>query len=177
MLRPFRAGDTAMLHEAIMESFDELSRWMRWCGEGYSIEDTSGFIKARDDAWANDVEYSFAVFDRLTGIFQASVGLNFVNRSYQMANLGYWVRTSATGLGVASRATRLVARFGFEQLKLQRVEIVAAVDNLASQGVAKKAGAVREGVLRKRLVTKDGPRDAVLFSLVKEDMNHLTLDI
>ena len=88
-----------------------------------------------------------------------------------MANLGYWVRTSATGKGIASRATRLVAGFAFEELKLQRVEIMAAVGNIASQRVAEKAGAIREGVLRKRLLNDDRPLDAVLFSLIEEDLS------
>lgn len=87
-----------------------------------------------------------------------------------MANLGYWVRTSAAGRGVATGATRAVARFGFEQIGLKRIEIVAAVNNLSSQRVAEKAGAVREGVLRKRLLIRGESHDAVLFSLVAEDL-------
>jgi RimJ/RimL family protein N-acetyltransferase len=87
-----------------------------------------------------------------------------------MANLGYWVRTSAAGRGVATNATRAAARFGFEQLGLRRIEIVAAVDNIPSQRVAEKAGAVREGILRQRLLIRGKSMDAVLFSLVREDL-------
>jgi RimJ/RimL family protein N-acetyltransferase len=87
-----------------------------------------------------------------------------------MANLGYWVRTSATGHGVATTATRLAARFGFEELGMQRIEIVAALDNIPSQRVAEKSGAKREGVLRRRLLIRGESLDAVLFSLVPEDL-------
>lgn len=170
LLRPFSAEDVVPVHEAIIESFDELSPWMRWCNKDYSIDDTSAFIMSRDEAWKNDLEYSFAVVDHKTGIFRASVGLNFVNRTYQMANLGYWVRTSATGQGIASCATRLLAKYSFEQLRLQRIEIVVAIENLPSQRVAEKAGAIREGVLRKRLLNQDDSIDAVMFSLVAEDL-------
>jgi RimJ/RimL family protein N-acetyltransferase len=55
-------------------------------------------------------------------------------------------------------------------LKLIRIEIVAAVGNLASQRVAEKAGAVREGVMRKALLVRDTAHDAVLTSLIEEDM-------
>jgi RimJ/RimL family protein N-acetyltransferase len=98
------------------------------------------------------------------------VGLNFINRVHQFANLGYWTRTSASGKGIASQAARLVALFGLEQLGLQRIEIVAALPNLASQRVAEKIGAVREGVLRKRLRIRGEAEDAILFSLVREDL-------
>ena len=64
----------------------------------------------------------------------------------------------------------MAARFGFEELGLHRIEIVAAVENIASQRVAEKAGAVREGVLRKRLLIRGESQDAVLFSLLPEDL-------
>ena len=96
--------------------------------------------------------------------FLGGVGLNFINRVHQVGNLGYWVRSSETGKGVASRAARLAAQFGFAQLGLHRIEILAAIPNLASQRVAERAGAVREGVLRKRLLIRGVPHDAVLFT-------------
>ena len=79
-------------------------------------------------------------------------------------------RTSAAGRGVATRAARLAARFAFEQLGLNRIEIVAAVGNIPSQRVAEKASARREGVLRNRLLINGESLDAVLFSLVPEDV-------
>jgi RimJ/RimL family protein N-acetyltransferase len=63
-----------------------------------------------------------------------------------------------------------VAKFGFAELGLQRIEILAAIPNIASQRVAEKAGAVREGVLRKRLLIRGVSQDAVMFSLVAEDL-------
>jgi len=64
----------------------------------------------------------------------------------------------------------LVARFGFDELKLRRIEIVAAINNKASQRVAEKAGATREGILRNRLVVRDKVYDAVMFSLIPGDL-------
>jgi ribosomal-protein-serine acetyltransferase len=68
------------------------------------------------------------------------------------------------------RGSRLAARFGFEELGLQRVEIVAAVENVSSRRAAEKAGARREGILRKRIVLYGVTHDAVLYSLVAEDL-------
>ena len=52
-----------------------------------------------------------------------------------------------------------------------RLEIVCALGSEASQRVAEKAGAVREGVLRDRLVLHDRPCDAVMYSLIRSDRN------
>jgi ribosomal-protein-serine acetyltransferase len=64
-----------------------------------------------------------------------------------------------------------VARFGFEELKLNRIEIVVATGNHRSQKVAEKVGAVCEGVLRRRLMVRETIYDAVMFSLVPADFD------
>jgi ribosomal-protein-serine acetyltransferase len=170
LIRTLREEDVSALFEAARESIAEVSPWLPWCHENYSIEETREFIASRELASEGGEWYSFGIFEKDGGRFLGGVGINFINRVHQMANLGYWVRTSAAGRGVATSATRAVARFGFEQLGLQRIEIVAAVDNIPSQRVAEKAGAVREGVLRKRLLIRGKPQDAVMFSLVPEDL-------
>lgn len=171
LLRTYREGDAPLLFEAVRESIPEVSRWLPWCHPNYSIEESREFVASRHGAAQGDEHYSFAVFDtsdprRLLG----GAGINFINRVHQFANLGYWVRTSAAGQGIATRATRVAARFGFEQLRIQRIEIVAAVKNVASQRVAERAGAVREGILRNRLLIHGEPQDAVMYSLLRRDL-------
>jgi RimJ/RimL family protein N-acetyltransferase len=171
MIRPLRAKDIPAEYEAVCESIPEVSVWMGWCHPGYTIEETTAFIMSREEAWKNDTDYEFGIFDAATGKFLGGTGLNFINRVHNCANLGYWVRSSATGRGVASRAARLAARYGLEHLRLQRIEILAAVGNHPSQRAAEKAGALREAVLRKRLLVNNEPQDAVLYSFVAEDFN------
>jgi RimJ/RimL family protein N-acetyltransferase len=169
VVRPYRDDDINAVFEAARESIPELSQWMPWCHSNYAIEETTTFILSRPEAWERDAEYGFGVFNQSDGRFLGGVGLNFLNRIHQMANLGYWVRSTETRRGIASRATRLVSRFAIEHLGLQRVEILAAVGNLPSQRVAEKAGATKEAVLRKRLRLHGEPVDAVLYSLVIGD--------
>jgi ribosomal-protein-serine acetyltransferase len=170
LIRPFRAEDINPMYEAVRESIKEVSPWLPWCHPDYRIEDTSAFIMSREDAWRNEGEYGFAVCDVKSGELLGGVGISQVNQIYKCANLGYWVRTSCVGRGVASSAARLAARFGIEELGLQRIEILVATGNHASQRVALKAGAMREGVLRKRLLINGEPQDAVVYSLVAEDI-------
>ncbi|MEK6223196.1 MAG: GNAT family N-acetyltransferase, partial [Chloroflexota bacterium] len=84
-------------------------------------------------------------------------------------NLGYQVRTSRLGEGIATEAAKLVVRYGFEKLMFQRIEIVVRIDNVSSQKVAEKLGAVREGLLRNRLQINGTPWDAYMYSLIPND--------
>ena len=170
LIRPLRIEDADAAYEAVRESINEVAPWLPWCHPDYSREDASAFIRSLADAESGLQDYGFAVVDKQTGAFLGGVGLTQINRIHQMGNLGYWVRTSRTKRGVASAAARLMARFGFRKLGLQRLEIVVAIGNHASQRVAEKAGARREGVLLKRLLIHGQPHDAVLYSLVAEDV-------
>lgn len=170
LIRPYRAEDVDALYEAVRESIPELAAWMPWAHPNYSIEESRGFVLSRDAAWANEEEYGFGIFEAASGKYLGGVGINQFDRGHQRANLGYWVRTTAAGRGVASTAAREVARFGFETLGLVRIEIVAAIENIASQRAAEKTGARREATARKRLIIHGEPHDAAVFSLVAEDL-------
>ena len=58
-----------------------------------------------------------------------TIGLNAIDRLNRWANLGYWVRTDRVGQGYVTRGAALVAGFGFGELGLGRIEVLAAVGN------------------------------------------------
>jgi len=80
------------------------------------------------------------------------------------------VRTSQLGQGTATAVTLLLAQFAFNELALNRVEIVVAKNNIASIRVAEKAGALQEGTLRKRITVRENIYDAFLFSLIPDNI-------
>jgi len=169
-LRQFALDDVPSLFNAISESMTQLSAWMVWAHPHYSMEDTQAFVLKCRPGWEKGEQYSFAIVDVQDGQFLGSVGLSAVNRAHGFANLGYWVRTRKTRHGVATSATRLAARFSFETLALNRVELLVPTANIPSQRVAEKAGAKREGLLRKRLRLNAIAHDAFVYSLVAEDL-------
>jgi RimJ/RimL family protein N-acetyltransferase len=128
------------------------------------------WMESREQAWENGDEFDFVVYDDQDVSPLGVCGFNSVNRIHNFANLGYWVRTSRTGQGVASAATRLVAEFGFSQLGFTRLEIVAAAGNMASQRVAEKVGATKEGIERNRYIVHGKIHDAVMYSLIPDDL-------
>ncbi len=169
LIRRMTESDIQPLYEATLESIDELRRWMPWCHPDYTIKETTEFVRSRADAWTSDEERSFLIVDCKTGGILGGCGLNRFDRDYACANLGYWIRTSAAGRGTGTAATCLLARYAFEKEHIQRIEILVAVGNLASQRVAEKSGATREGVLRHRLNVWGTYHDAILYSLLETD--------
>jgi ribosomal-protein-serine acetyltransferase len=167
LIRGYEPDDAEALWEAVRESVREVSRWLPWCHAQYSRAEAVEWARSRGPLAAQGLEYAFAIVGP-EGRFLGGCGLNQINRIHGLANLGYWVRTSATGQGVATEAVRQVAEFAFASTDLVRLEIVCAVGNDASQRVAERAGALREGTLRHRLLLHGRPVDAVMYSLVRE---------
>ncbi len=173
-IRPYRMEDVEALFEAARESIREIHPWLPWCHPGYTLEESLGWVTSRPEAWATGQAYSFVMTDAETGRFLGGCGINQIDWTNRLGNLGYWVRRTSMRRGVATKATRLAARFALEELGLHRVEIFAALKNVGSLRVAEKAGAKREGTLRKRLWLHDRAHDVALFSLVREDLSQET---
>jgi RimJ/RimL family protein N-acetyltransferase len=169
LLRPYCTSDAATVYEAARESVHEVGMWLPWCHAGYSMKESKNWIKLCAKSWEEGTAYEFAIFDSRTGQYLGGCGLNHIDPAYKTANLGYWVRTSQTKHGVATTAAVLLVRFGLAELKLNRIEIVAAVGNSQSQRVAEKAGAKREGILRNRILLEGRAHDAVVFSFIPQD--------
>ena len=171
ILRPLEPADAELLFEAIIESVDALSPWLSFIHPRYSIKETREWLSKRNMEWENGIAYDFAIFDSKNGRLLGGCGMNDVSDKYKMANIGYWVRTSEIGRGIAPAATRLLAKFAFENVGLNRIEITVDVDNIKSQRAAEKAGAKREGILRNRICFGHTPRDIYMISIVPHDLS------
>ena len=167
-IRPFREADGPELYESVRESMAALSQWMPWCHPDYSLSEAQEWIGKQIVAFESRDEFHFAIVsgdDRILG----ACGLNGIHRENRLANLGYWVRTSQSQRGIASQAARLLADWAFQNTELNRLEILVAIQNLASLRVAAKIGGVWEGELRGRLQIRDAMHDAVMFSIIRSD--------
>lgn len=172
ILRKYEINFAPLLYEAALESHGgEFSRWMPWCHENYAIDESRSFIEKVVENWQDEKEFGFAIFDARTEEFLGGIGLNQPSKAYKFYNLGYWIRVSKQNRGIVSEATRVLAKAAFEDLPINRLEILSALENIPSQKAAEKSGATREGVLRKRLVIGGRVHDAVMFSFVREDFN------
>jgi ribosomal-protein-serine acetyltransferase len=166
--RPYRPDDAPALLAAVRESIDSVGRWLPWCHAGYGEAESVAWIAQCTDAWARGDHYTFGVFEGTE--FLGAVGINHRNREHNFASIGYWMRTSRQGQGVTPRVGRFVAKFGFEQVKLNRIEIVAALENRASRRTAERIGGRFEGIARSRLIVASQAVDAAVYALAAGDV-------
>jgi len=80
------------------------------------------------------------------------------------------VRSGSAGRGFASEAAREITRWAFEELDLQRIEIVLGTQNEKSRRLAERIGAQFEGIARKRLRINQLNLDACIYSLLPGEL-------
>ena len=166
-LRPYYLGVEEDLLRAATESRQALSEWMSWMHPGYSMRDVESWVEIAIAAWDAGSAYEFVIYDLEEERAIGSCGLSNINRIDLVANLGYWVSSSRSGVGAATAAAKLIWAFGIGTAGLNRLEIVVAVGNAASRRVAEKTGAIDEGVQRSRLRVGEVVHDAHMFACLR----------
>lgn len=163
LLRPFEENDA---EEVFTSSQDpEILRWMPWASaQTMQLAVDWCTTHAHPDP-ARAMNFAIIAGDRFAG----SIGIGRTDWTDGRAEVGYWIAPWARRKRYAVEATRGVAAYAFEK-GMHRIELLAAVTNYASQGVAEKAGFTRESVLREAMLISTGRVDAVLYSLLASEL-------
>jgi ribosomal-protein-alanine N-acetyltransferase len=110
------------------------------------------------------------------GIFTSEGALvgeiaHFKGKTATTREIGYFLfEQQARGRGYTSEAVRLLSDYLFRRsAEINRLEILMAVDNLASEKTAQKAGYIKEGRLRSYLYMNGDYHDAYMYSLLRSD--------
>jgi ribosomal-protein-alanine N-acetyltransferase len=91
----------------------------------------------------------------------------------QAATLGYWMGAPHAGKGRMTRAVAAVVRFGFDSLRLHRIEAACIPDNAPSIALLERNGFEREGFARAYLKINDAWRDHILLALLEGEAKRL----
>jgi ribosomal-protein-alanine N-acetyltransferase len=165
--RPLSLDDAEPLAAILVENRDFFSpyfpAWQEWM---FTVE---GQRRALDDLLARQRAgtHEPRVILDATGVVVGRINLNDIVRgAFQSCHLGYWLAESATGRGLATRATAELVDHAFSGLGLHRVEAGTLVDNVASQRVLERNGFVRFGLAPAYIKIAGRWQDHVLYQRV-----------
>jgi RimJ/RimL family protein N-acetyltransferase len=111
----------------------------------------------------------FAIALKANGQVIGTMGLRDIDYDHCQAELGFWVGIEWWGSGFATEAARIVVRYGFNELKLNRIHAHHMVRNPASGRVLEKVGMKREGLLRQKVRKWGVFEDIVALAIIRED--------
>lgn len=97
-------------------------------------------------------------------------GFTSINREVGKAETYLFADPFQLHKGVGTRAKKLICKFGFEELGLNKLYFVTNEDNYASIRVNEKCGFKLEGRMRQEYLTKDGElKDRLYYGLLKTE--------
>jgi RimJ/RimL family protein N-acetyltransferase len=114
-------------------------------------------------------DYVYGIFSADESEVVGGTGLH-TRHGEEALEIGYWIRASRAGEGLATEASAALTRVAFELCEVDRVEIRTEPANERSMRVPLKLGYLEEARLRRRLPMGEAGelRDAIVFSLFRE---------
>ena len=171
VVRCYDPRDAPLLKEAVDSSLAHLREWMPWAhADPQPIEEKVELLRNFRGQFDLGQNFVYGLFSRDESELVGGSGLH--TRVGEGAfEIGYWIRASEDGKGLATEATAAITRVGFEVCGIDRIEIHVEPANEKSARIPQKLGYVEEAHLRRRLYAAPGgePRDTVVFSMFHSD--------
>lgn len=134
-------------------------------------KDIDSFIANALAAFKSGDGITYAIIDKSSNTVAGSTRFMKANLPYKRVEIGFtflgesWQRTS-----INTETKLLMLTHAFEEMNLNRVELLTDYLNVKSRNAILRIGAKEEGVLRNHMVMPDGRvRDSVIYSVIKNE--------
>ena len=159
ILRSFSLEHATELHEAMAESIIDLRRYLwflPWLAEKQTLQSAQTRCRQAQARFLLREDMPYLVFEKTTGQLVAQVGLHRTDWAIPKTEVGYWVRSSATGNGYASEMVNEITMYALDVLAVKRIELITDEQNKGSRVVAERCGFHLEGIMRNFEQSPDG---------------------
>ncbi|WP_394143712.1 GNAT family N-acetyltransferase [Vibrio atypicus] len=134
--------------ELLSTQREYLSQWLAWPAFCQAEQDFRLFAQRMLHEYADGKSMTCAIVyhDKIVG----NCSFNTINHDTKCAEVGYWLSNKHQGKGIVTRVVTKLIDIAFNDLMLEKVQLSAAKDNLASRAVAERCGMILEGIVTNR---------------------------
>lgn len=166
-LRLFELADAPEVQR--LAGAEEVARTTLSIPHPYPDRAAEAWIERTRQAYASGSIHAFAVVPKgATGALAGCVSLR-VNDAHRHAELAYWIGRPFWGRGYATEAARAVLRYGFGELKLNRIFAAAMTANPASSRVMAKLGMKHEGTFPQHIRKEGSFADLMYYGMLQAE--------
>lgn len=167
-LRPLQPDDAKDVYNTIDAQREYLGRWLPFVAHTTSVAVTQEFVDYSLNA--EDRTFTIRKDDRFIGL----IGFKATDKVNCKMEIGYWLSQDYQGKGGMTRAVEVLCTYAFNELEMNRVQIMCAVGNTSSSNIPKRLGFKFEGVERAGELFADGNFvDIEVYSLLKNEYNSI----
>ena len=163
--------EDAPLWRALLDESDDYFRpfvpWMR--DEPVSLEDTAGRLRKKQEDFVSGKNYRYGILDRDEKVVIGETGL-YTRVGPGAREVGYMIGRPFAGRGYASEAAAAMIKVGFENDKVDRIELHCSPHNHASIHIAEKLGFKHKKTLPAGFEDSEGtPHDSMIWLMSAAD--------
>ncbi|TLS36814.1 GNAT family N-acetyltransferase [Pseudalkalibacillus caeni] len=173
-LRLLNTYDAEEFFQLMDTSRKHLSKWLGWLDYNKEVNDSKAFIEATLKSIADTGGFPKTVAMIYKGSIAGVIGFNEINHSNKSAIIGYWIGEKFQGKGIVTKACNALIVYGFNDIRLNRMEIRVAKENYKSRAIPERLGFKEEGLIRHAEWLYDHYVDHVVYGLLKEEWQALT---
>lgn len=146
----------------------DVPKYSTWSAH-QSIEDTYDFLDAVIADYKNHNSTDWGILHKADNKIIGTCGfVNWFPDQFR-SEIGYALSKKYWSQGYMPEAVRAIINFGFQLMKLNRIEARCMIENTASARVMEKVGMKFEGVLRQQLFTKGSFYDMKIYSILRTE--------
>ncbi len=149
--------------EVVDAERDSLRQFLSWIDETRCPEDL--FMHIYKVSKTDNGSYYIKYDGKIVG----NVGVDISSKKNKIAEIAYWLSGKYTGRGIMTRCVKKLEEFAFKNMDVNRIEIIMETENIKSEGVAKRAGYVCEGIRRQSYLIHDKLKDVFTYSKLKSE--------
>jgi len=166
LLRPMRVSDAEdMFCYACRE---DVTTYLLWSPHP-SMRYTEDYLRYIQGRYSLGEFYDWAVVEKESRRMIGTCGFTRFELPHNSGELGYVLNPEYHGRGYGTEAADRVLRFGFEVLKLHRIEAKFMQGNEASLHVIEKLGMTLEGYRREGMLVKSSYRTIGVCSILRHE--------
>jgi ribosomal-protein-serine acetyltransferase len=155
------------LYQLVKTNRLHLREWLPWVDQMRSVEDFRKYINSSKQRYASHTEMGYVIL--INYVMVGRIGLYNIDVFNKSASIGYWLGKEWEGKGIITRCCKAVIDEGFKRLKLNRIEIRAAVENFKSQAIPQRLGFKKEGIIRQGEFVNNQFVDLYVYSMLKDE--------
>jgi len=144
-------------------------RWTR-VPEDYDEAKAAEWAERSERMLADGSGLPLVIADANSDRFIGSIGINHIDYEERRCDVGYFLAPEARGRGAMTRAIRLLAAWAFDNLPVDRIEVLVQPENEPSRRAAERAGFTLEGILRSHTIINGARRDMCSYSLLRGEL-------
>ena len=133
------------------------------------IFDAEELIKKYISSYENGLYFRWAIILKETGECIGQIAYFFVMPQNNFAEIEYCIGTDFQCKGYATEAAKAVIDYGFDKMKLHRVQICRRPENVRSGKVIEKCGFHHDGTIRDFFFINDHYSDRMYFSILENE--------